>query len=272
MENETTETVATPEAKPAPVAGAVATETKPAPVVAQPGAETKEAPSGNEKPRAETEFFKREAKREKKAQEENAELRKQLETLKAQFEKKPAESVDAEPVFSLDDPEGSFRRMREQVRAEATQEALDAIERKQRDEKIQAAYAQATNEATSFLLTRSHLKEDPNAKGEVAEILKQKFMAVADVDPQAAVELSYLHFCRTKGVMPDFDGLPKTSNNATGGKSSAGVSPTAPSTGKRVFAKGEVKAYLDAVKPGSAEHKSRLAETEQAYKEGRVQR
>lgn len=274
MTETTTETqTQTPEATPAPVAGQSASEKAPAQAPAAPVAEKVEKPSGQEPQKGPADFFRqREAKREKKAQERVAELEQELQKLRSEREKAPQPEKEPEPLFSLEDPEGSFKKMREQ----AAKDAVEAIKREQQEFAAQTKYVQAAEGAEKYLLTRSHLKEDPKAEAEITKLITEKYIHLAAFDggkdPQAAAELAYLAWCREKGVVPDMDGLPKASMSATGGRASAGVSPTTPGTGKRAFAKGEVKKYLDEVQTGTPEWQRRLEETEEAYREGRVQR
>lgn len=280
MENETAETKTQPATEPTPAPAPTAVAEKPTTEAAKaPAAETQK-PGQSDSPKKPGEFFfkQREEKREKKATERVAELEKELEAMRSKFQtekaapqSQPAQQQPEVPSF-LDDPEKWSAHQKE----EAKKAALQAVEEREAEKQRQAAYVQSTDQARSLLLTRSHLKEDPNAASEIAAILEQKYDRLAQydggADPMNAAKLAYLEWCQQKGVVPDLDGLPKGAMNMTGGKASSGVPPTAPGTGKRVFAPGEVKKYLNEVQAGTPEWQRRLDETEEAYREGRVQR
>lgn len=271
MPNETETKTPTQEATPAPVAGTPAPETKPAAPVAQAAPETVAKPSETT-PKEPADFFKqREAKREKKATERLAELEKEHNALKAQFEKvKPVAEPEPEPLFSLDDPEGSFKKMKDQ----AAREAVETLKREQAEYAAQTSYIQTAEGAEKFLLTRSHLKDDQNAQAEIARILQEQYSDVAAYgkgsNPKAAAELAYFTWCRSKGVIPDMEGFSNPNpQNATAGRAAAGVSPSAPG-GAKTWTKREAEAYLMEATKDPAKYRLRSSEIDQAKSEGRI--
>ena len=264
-----TETKTQAAQSPAPGAESAPAQTPAAPVTQAAPEIAAKPPVTDAKPAPKGEIFFN--KRESKRVERIAELEKEnneLKALKAQFEKNSQNpETKPEPISFMDDPDKWAANEREKIKAET----LAAIDKRDQDAREQASYVQAAQEASKFILTRSHLKEDPNAKTEIAEILKQdRYAGIADFDPHSAYELAYVAWCRTKGVVPDLDGLPKTSNQGSGGKTSAGVSPSAPAAGERTWNRREAEAYLMESTKNPAQFKSRSAEIEKAKSEGRV--
>ena len=266
-----TETKTQAAQSPAPGAESAPAQTPAAPVTQAAPEIAAKPPVTQAVPKEPKDFFQaRETKREKKAQERLPELEKRIAELQSQLEnRKPVETP--EPVSFLDDPEKAIKQAEEN----ATRRAVETIKGEQEESQRQSDYVKATDEAKSFLLTRSHLKEDPNARNEIADILEANYEDLARYEkgqgkPGIAAKLAYIDWCQQKGVVPDIDGLPKTSNQGSGGKTSAGVSPSAPAAGERTWNRREAEAYLMESTKNPAQFKSRSAEIEKAKSEGRV--
>lgn len=205
-------------------------------------------------------FAEREEKREKKASERLAELEKEFEAYKQAKPEKP------EPISFLDDPEGALKRTRE----EATRDALSQFEARQQDQVKAYEYRQASEGAADWLLTRSHSKQDKQFAEAVVDVVKNRLPHVAKVDPHVAMEMAYISVCKQKGVTPDIEGFVSKGLDATQGTSSVGIKPSATAEGKRTFTRGEAERYVFEAKPGSKEYRARLAEVEEAKREGRI--
>lgn len=275
MENTTTAETTKPEAA-VPATATKAPETNPAPATATAAAPVAEKPqttTGENKPedlkasaRNAFEAKKRIAEKERKQAEELAELRK----FKAEYESraKAEPKPEPEPVSFLDDPE--------KWAEERDNRLLQRWEKQQAEMKAQAEaaaqYRQKSENAANLLLTRSHLKEDKAALADVLKLIETELADVADVNPGSAAELAYIKWCGSKGIMPDLPGFVSAGFNATKGAASNQVPPSAPGSGPRIFAKGEVKKYLDEVDPGKDfdEFQRRSEEVKKAYAEGRV--
>lgn len=230
----------------------------PAPVVKP---TEKAEPSTAKKP---ADFFRqREEKREKKATEELAELRMKHAELEKQIQKGSQQTAEP-PASFMDDPDKWAQGILDRSKAEA----IEAVQQREQE----ARHVYDANRATDWLLTRSHLKEDEKLVEPVKVALREKYAHIAANDPISAMRLAYIDVCAEKGVVPDMDGFKTAaaSMTATGGASTSGVRHSAAAGGKRVFQKGEVTAYMNGVQPGSKEYASRLAEVEEAYKEGRA--
>lgn len=279
MENTTTETQTQTTTAPAPVTDKAQVTPAPAPVTTDKTAPETVAktPSENKpdpKELARQAFQSREQKREKKASEELAEWKQKYAELETKLNtNKPAAPEPEAEIDFLDDPKKALEKTEER----AMNRTISELERRQKEYEAQVHYRQVSEKAADFLLTRSHLKEDPAFKEDVLKVIAEKYLHLAAEDgardPQAASRLAYLDVCAAKGIVPDMEGFKHTAPmNASGGKATSGVPLSAPATGKRVFAKGEVKNYLNEVPTGTPEWERRLAETEEAYREGRVNR
>lgn len=275
MENTQTaenETNPAAEPTPAPATPAVEQPGQPAPQAqAQPETKT-QTPQTETKTRGKQEFFKREEKREQKLSEQYAQRLAALEAeLKAVREGKAQPQTQPEPEIDfLSDPEGWRKKVTEEAASKAAESYRTAAEKSA----AEAAYIQKAEGAEKWLLTRSHLKQDPALETELVKILTQdeEIREIGRVSPGKAAELAYIQLCRSKGIMPDMDFVSGKDNQAAKGTTSAGVRPSAPSPGKRTFQKGEGHAYIMAAKPGTAEFDRRLAEVTEAEAEGRVKR
>lgn len=274
MENTQTETTTqeqTTQAPPPVTDKAPVNPGNTAPASAQAAPETKtQTPQTETKTRAKQEFFKREEKREQKLSEQYAQRLAALEAeLKAVREGKAQQQTQPEPEPDLlTDPEGWRKRVEEAAAKRAEESYRNAAEKSA----AEAAYMQKAEGAEKWLLTRSHLKQDQALEAELAGIIRNDYGHLIGVDPQAAAELAYIKLCRAKGIAPDMDLPTSTGNQAAKGTTSAGVRPSAPPAGKRIFKKGEGHAYIMAAKPGSEEFERRLAEVTEAEREGRVSR
>lgn len=279
MENTTTEIQPKPETKAAPAAAAPSVpEPKPASApaatttVAAPAPAEKPQPSGEPKPEAKDiarrAFHEREQKREKKASDELAELRKELAAIKAG---KTPEPPAAEPELS---PFDDHKKWEEKVAERAEQRALDTIEKRQAEAKAQAEYHQTSEKAANFLLTRSHLKEDRALLEEVLKVVEKDYAHLAATDggrdPGAAAELAYIRVCQAKGIMPDLDGFKSAGFDATKGAASIGARHSAPAGEKKSWSKREAEKYLMEAAKEPAKFKARSTEIEEAKKEGRI--
>lgn len=273
MENTTTETKPGTEAG-APTGGAqpAAADTtgKPAGAATATTTEKPQTTGETQKPDskevARRAFQDRDTRREKKASEELAEARKELERLKAQVATKQPEP-EPEPSL-IDDPEKWAKNVEER----ATKNALETIERSQAKAKADTEYRQSAEKAAEFLLTRSHLKEDKALLETVAKVIEEKYADVGVTNPMAAARLAYIDACAEKGITPDMDGFKSAGFDATKGAASTGIKPSSAGASKRTFAKGEVKKYLSGFTPGTKEWRAANSEVEEAYREGRVQR
>lgn len=220
------------------------------------------------KERARQAFVQRDQKREKRASEELAATRRELDALKAQLKEKP--KPEAEPTSFLDDPEKALK----EARAGATRDAVEAIKQEQAQAEAKRAYHQTTEKAAEFLLTRSHLKEDKALREEVLKVVEEKYAHLAAEDgardPRAAARLAYIDVCAAKGITPDMDGFKATGFDATRGANTTGVKPTGAGGDKRTWTKREAEKYLmDSVK-NPATYKARSAEMDEAKREGRI--
>lgn len=267
MSEATTETKpAVSATTPEPVTGQPG-ETKPAATAPAAVTETTQTPKPQEdsKPKNAADFFRqREEKREKKAQDRVAELEKIVTELQAKVVSEPKR--EPEPPSLLDDPENWAKN----VAKEAEAKALAALEARQKQSQDDADFEKSAVSATDWLRTRSHISEDAALAKEVLETVRAKYAHIGATDPQAATRLAYLDVCGAKGIVPDMDGFKPGGFQAQGGASSAGVRPSAPAGAKRVFQKGEVEKYIFDGIPGTPEFTRRLAEIEEAGKEGRV--
>ena len=243
--------VADKPAEAAPVAEKAAVE---APKEAPATTVAEKPQTGDKKP---VEFFiqQREQKREKKSADRIAELEKKL----AEFEKAKEPET---PASFLDDPD----KWAQGVTERAEQRAIEAINRRE----AESHYRQSAETAANWLLTRSHLKQDQALTKEVAKVIEEKYATVAAVDPNAAARLSYLDVCAAKGISPDMDGFKSQGFDGTSGNATSGVRPSAAASGKRTFSKGEAEKYVFGAKPGTEDYDRRLAEVEEAEKEGRI--
>jgi hypothetical protein len=251
------EQVATPETQAQPAVTENKTQTQPEPVKADPKAVAREA------------FQRREEKREKKNADRVAELEREIAALKAS---KTQPEAKPEPTF-IDDPDAWIGNEREKLKAEARAEVEAIIAEKEEAYNYQLRAENAGN----FILTRSHTKADRAFLDEVLKVTKEKYGHIGHVDPMAASRLAYEDVCRTKGVMPDVEGFksPANSLNASNGASSMGTRPSAPASGsggKRMFKPGEGERYINEVAPGTPERRQRIAEVEEAMREGRIKR
>ena len=260
-QTQTTQTATEP-TNPAP---ATAVADKPAQAQAaaesKPQTQTGESKTATADPKelARQAFKSREQKREAKAAERIAELEKQLAELK---QAKPQPQAEVAPPSFLDDPDKWAQNVTERAR----QEALAVLQQ----ERAEVAYRQSAENAANWLLTRKHLKEDHSLTVEVARAIESKYAQVAAADPNAAARLAYLDVCEAKGISPDMGGFKPGGFDGAKGQTSSGARPSAPAEGKRTFKRGEGQAYIYAAKPGSAEFKRRMAEVDEAEREGRV--
>lgn len=261
MADEKTETAAPVTETPAPVAVT--------PDVAQPAAASVATVEKPQAPEPKTtlkpaDFFKqREEKREKKATERLTEVEKELADLKANVGKtQPHE----EPLDFLNDPEKALLKSKE----DAKNEVFAELDRRQAEAQRQATEQKENETAASWLLTRSHLKEDKELLKTVAGIIEDKYARIASVDPSGAARLAYMDACAAKGITPDIEGLVSAGFDNTKGTATSGTKLSAPATGKRVFARGEAERYIFEAKPGTPEYRARLSEVEEAQREGRT--
>lgn len=66
----------------------------------------------------------------------------------------------------------------------------------------------AEAEANNWLLSREHLRADPNAVKEMADILSiPDFAELAKTNPRAAARAAYVEWCEQRGVVPDIGKL-----------------------------------------------------------------
>lgn len=247
---------------PPPVAGqsgeSAPAQTQAAPTTEQP------KPQEQTKPQTPSDFFRqREGKREKKATERVAELERELAKSKAT----PAAPSEPEAPSLIDEPE----KWAASVIEKAKRETFAALEVRQKEQEADARFVKSAETATDWLRTRSHLKEDANLAKEVFETIKAKYSDIGGINPEAAARLAYDDVCAAKGIVPDAAGYKPGGLEAQGGTASGGVRQSAPAAGgKRVFQKGTVEAYIFEAKPGTAEYSKRLAEVEEAHREGRI--
>ncbi len=268
----TAEEVKKPEGQPAPGAGSPsaktpaetgAPESKPAATEKGPSPEAAEKKTGKA---ADVAFF-----HARKAQTENEKLRSENEELKKKLasspEPKKEAPAEAAPSWS-DDPDAWAKDVQEKAKQQAEKAALDAIERREREGQVR----QEVETASAWLLTRSHLREDPKLKAEVAQRIQAEYGELADRHPSRAARLAYLDVCEAKGITPDLESYRQESAAAeSAGRASAGARPSASSAGeKKAWTRREAEKYVFEAKPGTAEFNARLKEIEEAGKEGRI--
>ena len=262
MENQTTETTQeqTTTAPPPVTEKATVNPGNGAQASGQASTESKtETPQTDKGTQAKKFFQQREEKREQKLSEQLSQRLAALEAeLKTERERKAQQTQPEPEPDILTDPEGWRKRVEENAAKRAEESYRTAAEKSA----AEAAYRQKAEGAEQWLLTRSHLKQDQALEAELAGIIAKDYGHLTGVDPQAAAELAYLKLCRQKGIAPDMDLPSGSSNQAAKGTTSAGVRPTAPAPGKRVWAKGEKEAYLMAAVKNPVEYKRRLAEVE----------
>ena len=197
-------------------------------------------------------FAKRKDEEAKKLAAENETLRKELESARQAKESTPAET-EADDFGILEDPKKAVKKMRESVKNEILAELQGREQEKQ--------HKSAAESARQWLLSQSHINEDPKFADSVVGNIQNKYMDVAGVNPQAAARLAYEDACRDFGITP----------GQSDGQSSAGVRPSAPQVGgKRVFSRAEIADYVYGAHPGSTEYSRRVDEVEEARREGRI--
>lgn len=218
------------------------------------------------------EFFKhREAKRALKDElaterAKAAELERKLAEAEARSAKPvvPASEKTPDP---LEDPEG--------YRAAIRADAIKAVEEHQAETKRQDRLRKGSADGEKWLLTRSHLKEDPKfAEAVAAKIAEDaEIHAIASEFPDRAAKLAYVAVCEDFGVTPDFDGGKSAVTAEVIAKGSTGVRPTASGS---VASKGQqwtgkqAREYLNGADPGTDAWKARYAEIQEARSEGRI--
>jgi len=105
---------------------------------------------------------------------------------------------------------------------------IDArIESRLAKEREERQFVADSEFAENWLLTRSHLQNDPNASNEIVAMLKGSHSKAAQIDPKTAAKAAYLDWCQARGVSPDLEGV------ASSGVPIAGVGrPTSTSTSR----------------------------------------
>lgn len=216
-------------------------------------------------PQEKVEFFK--ARKEAKAKEsslaeENTTLKKRLEAL----EKAPAQAKPETPspvsTSIFDDPDTWAKGVEER----AEKRALAMIQEREQAQLHDAERAAATQ----WLLSQSNVRGDKEFAGAVSVLLQTPksqggLLEAATADPVAAAELAYQRVCNSAGI--------GSGGSNPGAAASAGVRSSAqPMGGKRVFATGEGKKYIDEIDPRKdrAEYMRRIEEVEAAIREGRI--
>ena len=183
--------------------------------------------------------------------EEKESLRSELDALKAQLAKGPANRPDP-----LEDPEaysGSVERR-----------ATEAAERRFNELLSQHNVNSSAAHSEAWLRSRSHLEDDSKAADEVADIISNQYAHLVKLDPRAAARSAYSDWCELKGVNPDLSTgsltPPKHAKPSNAGSGSSNVDKT--------YTPQEVAKTLRSLTDPKA-IKAYSAEVEKAAREGR---
>lgn len=223
---------------------------------------------------------KAEAPKPDKAKFEFIKMRKELKEAKAKvvpdeflsrFEKLEKELTElkaqkAEPKGSEDDVSSFLEnptKFLEERDNKVVERVLGAIEQTKREEHL----AKAASEAESWLLTRSHIS-DPAFAADVQKNLERFGHIAQSGDMMTAATMAYVEACRMRNVNPDL-GIGKANTAPMG---SSGVRPSVPDSigGPKQWSGEDARRYVEAIAPDKPEYRTRLAEIEKAYREGRV--
>ena len=184
-------------------------------------------------------------------------LEKELTELKAQ--KAEAKGSEDDVSSFLENP----TKFLEERDNKVVERVLGAIEQSKREEYL----AKAAADAESWLLTRSHIS-DPAFAADVQKNLERFSHIAQSGDMMTAATMAYVEACRMRNVNPDL-GIGKANNAPMG---SSGVRPSVPDSigGPKQWSGEDARRYVEAIAPDKPEYRSRLAEIEKAYREGRV--
>jgi len=271
MNDEKAETVVTPATEPTP-APAVAVAEKPS-ATTQAAPETKQTTTGENpstpsdpKEAIRAAYQKRKedkAVKQTKEQERIAALEAEL---KAEREKSQAATQPANDDLSILENPQKFR-------AQTVEEAKEAVRAELKQAQDDFNRRQAIEKTGDHLLTRSHIKQDKGLVDVVLKFVDSRYAHIAKSDPEQAMRLAYDDVCRSKGIQNDWHESAPANFNATQGKSSAGVSPSAPGSSSRsTMTAAEAKALIASHPVGSDGWRRALAEVEKADREGRVKK
>jgi uncharacterized small protein (DUF1192 family) len=118
----------------------------------------------------------------------------------------------------------------------------------------------AVAEANNWLLSREHLRADPNAVKEMEDILNiPDFAELLKTNPRAAARAAYVEWCEQRGVVPDIGKL-KTDTPTDGAK---------PTASKKVEDDRVDASSLKEVRYGTPEYDAKVKAIEQAAQEGK---
>ncbi len=146
----------------------------------------------------------------------------------------------------------------------------------------ESRYNSEAGEAENWLLTRSHIKNDPSAMQEIEAMLQGELAHVASKHPKAAADAAYLRWCSSKGVAPDLESV--NSNASISAQRAGGVAPSGSISGpsrrtisQETLLKGnctlaEANQYLRSLKPGSPEWFAGGGLIEDGVREGRIKK
>jgi hypothetical protein len=207
----------------------------------------------------EKEFFKlREKVRSEKAEKEAAVTQRDQEiaALKARLDafdkakEAPASSPQSKAEALFENPEQFAAETARTAEEKAFERLKSEIAQAQERAQLEAKASEATN----WLRTRSHLKQDPAMNDAIGEKIAERYGALADADPMAAGLRAYLDVCRDKGIAPDFSDYV---SQAPVHQASSGITPSVAGKGEApVIDSSNIKQYSE-------------SEVAKAYREGR---
>lgn len=202
----------------------------------------------------------------------NREYKSELETLRTRLEAVEKNGLSQggggreEPAPSLlEDPGAFMHKFGEELLTKAEHRAVNRLKAEQAEERQKTSLA----ESERWLLSQNELKEDPEAKEEIFDVIQNdpQLMATLSVAPQIAVKTALQIWRESKGI----DSTTRESAETSQARArTAKPSPSGSSSAAKVWSQAEIKAYTDTLDTRDPKFNEKWEVVRKAIKEGRV--